>query len=141
MDNFKANFRVRPTSRVAKLGENLPITDKQRLEIIASMRELKFWPGNKDEFDYCKAFGVWEFKFNKKDHWVRAFVHEDNDCKMMIVIHVLVKKTNALTKADEIAVSTALKSYENEKAMKKDAEAKLEELNQKSLKLYKGGAS
>lgn len=136
MESFKARYTVRPTKRAVKLGEKLGITTKERLEIIQALKELRFWPDNKSEFTYEKAFGVLEFKFNTKDHWVRVFIAEDVIPKEMTVIYVMAKKTNKLTAADEIGVRTALMELENERS----EQEKRAEKEKNRLTLINGGA-
>ncbi len=121
-------YRVRPTRQAIKLGYKLAISPGERLEIIEHLKELRFWPDNTDEFDYEQAFGVYEFKFNTKDHWVRVFIHqEDSEFKEMVVLHVTCKKQNRLTGVEKIAVSAALLNLKREYLERRKTKSKLTE--------------
>lgn len=138
MDQRQETYTVRPTKNAVKQGYRLNITDAERAEIIECLRNLKYWPSNSWEYDYEKAFGVFEFKFSTKDHWVRVFVHEENDaCKEMVILYVTTKKKNRLTDVERIAVETAFGNLRGEYEQKRVD--MLEQQKKSKLKLLKGG--
>lgn len=140
VEDLEQNYQIFVTKSCLRQGEKLPITRKEKLSIIKVIKNLKFWPGNKREFEYETAYGATEFKFNgeAKDHWVRAFVYFDDDRKIAWVFRVVVKKENDL-KAHRIAIETAVSSIEADIELWKKEQKKNEK--QKQLLLMKGGQS
>lgn len=132
---FQATYKVKVTKQARKHGRSLPISKKDRLEIIDHLKTLKFWPDNREEFEYEKVLGAFEFKFLTKDHWVRAFVYQDDVRKIMFVIKVIVKKTNQLSQVDLINLKTLVSSmtqeidhFKKEELKKKNGKTQLQAL-------------
>jgi len=112
---YKVNYKVRVTKATIKQGTKLPITDKQRLEIIKEMKLLKHWNENEANYDYEPAFGAIEFKFNlpgKK--WIRVIVFQDDERKIMWVIRTFAKKSNQIEKRHQIGIETAVSQLKAE---------------------------
>ena len=134
-DRYKINYRVQVTGTALKQGRKLPVPDKVKAWIIQEMLLLKYWPQIADRFEHEPAFGAIEFKFGSRDHWIRVFVYQDDDRKMMWIIKVMVKQQNDLRVADKISIQTAITR------IKQDIEQfkKQQEEQKKNLKVVKGG--
>ena len=107
--SYNINYKVRATKAAKKQGKKLPIIDKQKLEIIEDVKQLKHWSENEDNFDYESAFGAIEFKYDlpgKK--WIRVMVFKDDVRKTMWVIRVFLKKTNSIERVHQIGIETAV---------------------------------
>lgn len=119
--SYKINYKVKVTKAAIKQGKKLPITEKQRLEIIKDVKLLKHWSENEANFDYESAFGAIEFKYNLAGKWIRVIVFQDDVRKVMWVIRVFAKKTNQIEKVHQIGIETAvsqikaeIRKFENE---------------------------
>lgn len=112
--SYKINYKVRVTKAAIKQGKKLPITEKQRLEIIKDVKLLKHWSENEANFDYESAFGAIEFKYNLAGKWIRVIVFQDDVRKVMWVIRVFAKKTNQIEKVHQIGIETAVSQIKAE---------------------------
>lgn len=112
--SYKINYRVKVTKAAIKQGKKLPITEKQRLEIIKDVKLLKHWSENEANFDYESAFGAIEFKYNLAGKWIRVIVFQDDVRKVMWVIRVFAKKTNQIEKVHQIGFETAVSQIKAE---------------------------
>jgi len=116
VDEFEERYRVVATKHAKDAGKKL-LREENRLWLIRVLQRLKYWPENRDEFDFEKAFGAIEFKFDIEDKWIRIFVYQDDVRKVMWVVRVFAKKTNQLTVAQRIGVETAVSRIEQEIAL------------------------
>lgn len=112
--SYKINYKVKVTKAAIKQGKKLPITDKQRLEIIKDVKLLRHWSENEANFDYESAFGAIEFKYNLAGKWIRVIVFQDDVRKVMWVIRVFAKKTNQIEKVHQIGIETAVSQIKAE---------------------------
>lgn len=112
--SYKINYKVKVTKAAIKQGKKLPITEKQRLEIIKDVKLLKHWSENEANFDYESAFGAIEFKYNLAGKWIRVIVFQDDVRKVMWVIRVFAKKTNQIEKVHQIGIETAVSQIKAE---------------------------
>ncbi len=112
--SYKINYSVKVTKAAIKQGKKLPITEKQRLEIIKDVKLLKHWSENEANFDYESAFGAIEFKYNLAGKWIRVIVFQDDVRKVMWVIRVFAKKTNQIEKVHQIGIETAVSQIKAE---------------------------
>lgn len=112
--SYKINYKVKVTKAAIKQGKKLPITEKQRLEIIKDVKLLKHWSENEANFDYESAFGAIEFKYNLAGKWIRVIVFQDDERKLMWVIRVFAKKTNQIEKVHQIGIETAVSQIKAE---------------------------
>lgn len=135
---YKNNYSVKATKAAIKQGTKLPITDKERLEIIRDVKLLKHWSENEANYEYENAFGAIEFKYNLSGkRWIRVIVFKDDVRKVMWVIRVFAKKTNQIERVHQIGIETAVTQIKAEiRKFEKDQkylEAK------KNLSLVAGG--
>lgn len=105
---------MKVTKAAIKQGKKLPITEKQRLEIIKDLKLLKHWSENEANFDYEPAFGAIEFKYNLAGKWIRVIVFQDDVRNVMWVIRVFAKKTNQIEKVHQIGIETAVSQVKAE---------------------------
>ncbi len=109
-DDYEVVYKVRVTKNARKQGVKTGLSEKARLEIIADLKELKYWPHNREFFDYETAFDALEFKYYSESKWIRVIVFQDDVRKVMWVIRVMVKKQNTLnTIADKVGIETAVR--------------------------------
>lgn len=114
-DSYKVNYSVRPTKATIKQGKKLPLSPKERLEIIKDIKLLKHWNENEANYEYESAYGAIEFKYDypgKK--WIRVMVFQDDVRKVMWVIRVFAKKDNQISKVDKIGIETAVTNMKTE---------------------------
>lgn len=138
MSEFQANYTVKVTKIARKQGLKLGLSAENLDRIISQILRLCYWPENKDEFDYEKAFDAFEFKFNGiENKWIRVFVYQDDVRKIMWVIKVMAKKQNALTKADKISIQAAVSMIEQDIREFEKQQKKMIQLE--GLKLLNGG--
>jgi hypothetical protein len=107
--SYKINYKVKVTRAAIKQGKKLPISEKQRLEIVKDVKMLIHWSENEANFDYESAFGAIEYKYDlpgKK--WIRVIVFQDDVRKVMWVIRVFAKKTNQIEKVHRIGIETSV---------------------------------
>lgn len=117
-------------------GKKLGISRQAKVDIIEQVKRLANWPDTKDEFDCDRAFGALKLNFNYVEgHWIRVFVFIDDYRRFMWVLRVSDKKTNELTKADRIAVETAISEIKRENELHKKAVEKA----RPQLRSVKGG--
>ena len=112
--SYKINYKVKVTKAAIKQGKKLPISEKQRLEIIKDVKLLKHWSENEANFDYESAFGAMEFKYNLAGKWIRVIDFQDDVRKVMWVIRVFAKKTNQIEKVHQIGIETAMSQIKAE---------------------------
>ncbi len=137
---YVENYQVRVTKTARKQGEKLGLTEKARLRVINELRLLKYWPDIAENFDYEKAFGVLEFKFDRiENKWIRVFVFKDEVRKTMWVINVLSKKTNKLTYADQVSIRTAVSRIEHDLKFFEKKQKEIERMKNNKLQILKGG--
>jgi hypothetical protein len=112
---YKVNYLVKPTKAAIKQGRKLPLSEKERLEIIRDVQLLKHWSGNASNYDCENAFGAIEFKYDLSgNRWIRVMVFQDDIRKIMWVIRVFAKKNNQIGKADKIGIENAVTRMKNE---------------------------
>ena len=132
------NYKIFITKSCRRQGHKLPIDEVDLLRIRRSVLALKYWPDNLDGYDYEKAFGALEFKFETKNHWVRVFVHFEDERKIAWVFKVIVKKENDLS-AYKISIETAMSQLRVDLEKWKKQQIELEKKSM--MTVLKGGQS
>lgn len=135
---YTKNYRVAVTKNARKQGLKLGLSYENLDSIISQIKRLCYWPDNKDEFEYEKAFEAFEFKFNGiENKWIRVFAYQDDVRKTMWIIKVMAKKQNALTTADKIGIQAAVSMIEQDIREFEKMKKRLAQIE--SLKLLNGG--
>lgn len=136
---YKANYSVKVTKAAIRQGKKLPITEKQKLEIINDLKLLKFWSENESNYDYQSAYGAIEFKYDLAGNkWIRVMVYQDDARKIMWIIKVFAKKSNQISRVDQIGIETAVSRIRAEiRAFEKKQKY---ERAKKKLNLVSGGS-
>lgn len=133
---YTVTYKVLSNKKVRKEGVKLGISSAARKAIIKELKLLKFWPENKEQFDFESVNGCLKFNFDHVEgHWIRVFVYQDDVRKVMWVFKVISKKTNKLTKADLAGVDAFVREIE----LAIQQELSVEKKKQNHLKIIKGG--
>lgn len=133
MGEFEERYKVSVTGVALRQGQKLGISERAKQEIIENLKCLKYWPDSESIFEYEKVEGTLEFKFqNVEGKWIRVFVYQDDERKIMWVIKVMAKKSNQLRRVDLISLKTAvsrveqdLDTYRKEEKKKKQFKLKI----------------
>lgn len=135
---FREKYRVVATKQARAAGRKLFGNDRHRLGLIRELQELKYWPENKDRFEYEKIWGAIKFNFDHiEGKWIRVFVYPDEDRQIMWVIAVFAKKTNQLSVANQISVATAVSRVEQEIKIYRKKQDQAQRMS--ALQVIKGG--
>lgn len=136
---YQVRYTVSATKQARRQGRQSGLGREALLRIIKQVKELKYWPDNESTFEYEKVHGAFEYKFQEEQKWIRVFVYQDDFRKVMWVIKVLDKKSNALRPVDIISLKTAVSAIENDiQLFKKASDAGKKRSN---LSLHEGGRS
>lgn len=138
MEEYRVRYKVVPTKIAIKQGKKLGVSDVTLYELIQEVKLLKFWPDNEGQFDYEKVGEAIEFKFNGVENkWIRVFVWQDDERKILWVVKVMAKKQNALKTHEKISLETAVSQIKEDLKFYKKNETKQLEIAR--LKVVDGG--
>lgn len=133
---YKINYVVFVGKKARKDGSKLGLSKDALRSIIEELKLLKHWPEVKDNFDYENVNGALKFNFDYVEgKWIRVFVYQDDERKIMWVFKVIAKKTNKLVVADLMAVDSCVREIELEIRKHKAEKAKAKT----NLKAIEGG--
>jgi hypothetical protein len=137
-NEYHVIYQVKVTKNARKQGLKTGLSEKSGFEIIADLKELKYWPKNREFFDYETVFEALEFKYYSESKWIRVVVFQDEVRKTMWVIRVIVKKQNTLnTIADRVGIETAVREIKADIRHFQKEQARVNQKN--SLNLIIGG--